>query len=242
MGNILLFSGVEGSAVAFPHLPPLWKQCTGCGEKKALSAFHRSGKTRAWGVQSRCKACVREYAVAYHVRNKEKQNAQSRQWRTNNKDRHNALYRRYYYRHHESVKARNREQKRVFRLSYPERNREIARAWAAANREKLKVLARQYRAADPARYAAYTLKWRLLKKQAHGSHTQRQIDDLYALSQGQCTVCKRELCGRYHADHILPLTKGGSDDISNIQILCPSCNGKKRNQDFAEFLLSLEKT
>jgi len=50
-----------------------------------------------------------------------------------------------------------------------------------------------------------------------------------------------ELCGvsadvkALEVDHILPRNHGGSDDLSNLQALCYSCNAMKRDRDDTDF-------
>jgi 5-methylcytosine-specific restriction endonuclease McrA len=44
----------------------------------------------------------------------------------------------------------------------------------------------------------------------------------------------------YHVDHRVPLSRGDSNDISNIVLACPHCNlskGAKLPEDFAGRLL-----
>ena len=36
--------------------------------------------------------------------------------------------------------------------------------------------------------------------------------------------------GPYHIDHILPITRGGSNDVSNLALACAPCNISKRNR------------
>ena len=66
-----------------------------------------------------------------------------------------------------------------------------------------------------------------------GSFTPAQIDDLYRMQKGLCAEpsCRCRLRGKYHIDHIIPLDLGGTSWITNLQLLCPSCNRRKSNKD-----------
>lgn len=39
----------------------------------------------------------------------------------------------------------------------------------------------------------------------------------------------------YHIDHMQPLIAGGSNDISNLQLLCPTDNMRKGRMDAVEY-------
>lgn len=47
----------------------------------------------------------------------------------------------------------------------------------------------------------------------------------------KCFHCKQQLSAFYEVDHIIPLYKGGSNDLSNLVSLCRECHSKKTAMD-----------
>lgn len=80
---------------------------------------------------------------------------------------------------------------------------------------------------------------RLSKLKIIGNHTPQEWNELKVKYNFMCLCCKQqEPIIQLSRDHIVPISKGGTDDIGNIQPLCRSCNSRKHNKIISYIELS----
>ena len=114
---------------------------------------------------------------------------------------------------------------------YREKNRDkkisACNAWHYKNKDR----AKKYRQDRSYIYRIHAQNRRARIYESGGSFTVEQINSLKKTQKHKCINCKKSIKIDMHIDHIIPIAKGGSNDIKNIQLLCPKCNIKKGKID-----------
>ena len=110
------------------------------------------------------------------------------------------------------------------------------KAWMRANRKHVNERGYAYNRAHPEErraVAAATGRMRRARKTSStGRHTAADVAALFEAQRGRCAYCRQRLKGRArHLDHIIALSRGGTNDRRNLQILCPPCNLAKSAKD-----------
>ena len=76
-------------------------------------------------------------------------------------------------------------------------------------------------------------------KQLPKAHTYKP--EIYGKQEGKCVGCNYSIPFRnITIDHIVPISKGGTDQKENIQLLCNACNSTKGARSQSEFIAILK--
>lgn len=115
------------------------------------------------------------------------------------------------------------------------KHRETGARWEKQNRDKVLRHERKYRDNHPD-YAAKKNSTR--RARLCGSFTQTELEQV-KLAQwfGNlcCYYCGCNIDDIYHIEHVIPISRGGSNTIDNIVLACPSCNHSKGNKLVVEW-------
>jgi 5-methylcytosine-specific restriction endonuclease McrA len=204
------------------------KRCTKCGnEYPATTQYFGRRASAADGFTFACKACKSAHDKQYNRINAEKIAVTKHKHYLEIKDQISVKQKEYRALNRDRINKRTEQ----WRAAHPEA-RKINRM-KRLNEEK--AYKRAYRLAFPEKHRADQSKRRARGYDAGGRYTDADVHKQYALQKGRCHWCGCKVGKTYHVDHVIPLSKGGSNDPRNIVISCPECNLKKHDKMPHEF-------
>jgi 5-methylcytosine-specific restriction endonuclease McrA len=161
---------------------------------------------------------TKEERHANYVANKELVKQQCTEWNKKHRKSRRASYTAWAKKYPDKVKAR--------RKAYYEANRELALEYSRKHREEhpveVKEALAEWRRNNPEKVRAHWQKRRTAKHGNGGFYTHEQWVALCNKYDNRCLCCGKKK--KLTVDHVVPLSKGGTSWIENIQPLCLLCN------------------
>jgi 5-methylcytosine-specific restriction endonuclease McrA len=163
---------------------------------------------------------VRAYSKAWHEANLDLVHARSKAWREANPDKIRA--------YREANLDLERTRIKAYREANPDKIRAYDKAWREANPDKVRARRAAHQKANPEMYRAKNSRRRAIRKVAMSTEDRAQAVEWRKLIAGDACV----YCGApgEHDDHVMPLSKGGTDHWWNIERACAVCNLSKHDR------------
>lgn len=170
---------------------------------------------------------IKQRVKIYRDSHKEETLKQKIEWQRNNPEKRRAICRRYYEKKLEAD---------------PEWFNRKAMEQYNKDKEKSRRRLREYRKSRPAwtRLQKYLRRMRCGSGQVDKQHLNKEFEGLVIEKlKGQnykCVYCGVDIKENFSIDHIIPLSKGGTNHIENIDLVCKPCNTKKGTRSKAKML------
>jgi len=132
---------------------------------------------------------------------------------------------------------KHRDKQKAYASKNKEKMSEKHKIWAEENKGRRSEYNKKRFQEKREEYYVYGREYRARKLNAPGTHTSADIRALYFEQKGCCALCELPFLDEktFHVDHWKPLSKGGSNDKSNLKLLHPKCNlskGAKLPEEF----------
>lgn len=217
------------------------KICTKCKIEKSTNEFIKD-KNKKDGYYSSCKDCRKEYLKnnkekryqynkEYWKQNRDKLIQQNKDYRNDNLEKCLESSRNYYYKNKEKC-LENKKEYYLKNMEAIKQYKKELRANATEEQKEKERLRGRTRSAN--------------RRAVTGNHMSiKTIRTLLAQYGYKCYYCESKINQKeknsFHIDHYIPIAKGGTNEISNLVISCPTCNMSKGAKMPEEFMIKFGK-
>lgn len=199
-----------------------YKTCSGCRKAKPAEEFYKNKKSKD-GLRSTCKSCTLETNRRSVLKHHEKRKAEKREAYRALKD--DVAFQEKQKAFRASRKAEKREYDRLRHMTIAAEVSKRAAAWNVNNRERRAAIVKAY---DGRRRSK-------LKSGVSGPELRAWL----AAVEKKCRWCGVDCQNSFHVDHIVPLSKDGSHELSNLAIACAPCNLRKNAKLPEQFMAEM---
>ena len=195
------------------------KKCSRCFQERLASAFYRLKKTKD-GLHHWCKECMKSYLKEWYAGNKHNHKEKCSLYRKKEGEALLVKKRQYYKKHGDQVRAKRRSHY----VSNKAKESESMKSYRENNRELIRFHKSNWRKNHRQLYSLYSRNRRARKMNAVGCSTLSQIMGRVELYGHQCWICRKPW---ENMDHVIPLSKGGTNWPANQRPICALCNSIK---------------
>lgn len=174
-----------------------------------------------------CKVCKRQRAMVRYQDKREQIIEYVGKWQRANSDKVRAYMNAYMEKNGEKYREARKEWGREYRERNKQRDAEYRRQYSLLNREVLRERSRKRRMENPEEKRLHVRLRRERIANAKGHHTASDVKRQYEAQKGHCYYCHCVLGDTYQTDHVIPISRGGSDGMENIVVVCAPCNLSK---------------
>lgn len=244
-----------------PRIRARWRKAYRARNLERIRAYHRAYQKKWYRNNlAQQRKYHREWKSQWRASHPRKARAYLRGWRRNNPEKVRAMHHRWYAKHGAEWRQRHRTKRLKQQRKYYRKERRIKlqqqqarrRRYYWRNRERINQKRKQIRAAKPGffrswereRYRRHRIK-RIVSQRniqarrrgATGTITPEQWLRLLRRHNFGCFYCGTRLIPRNRTlDHKIPLSRGGTNTISNVVPACRLCNQRKMRMTAREFL------